>query len=88
MKTERIEITPDMWAELYALIGPFATALADWGIKHDQPLPVTLGIVDGVYCIMSETGGACDCDRCHDVEMAVSDELAGRFIRPTGTAVN
>ena len=88
MKIERVEITPPMWAELYNLIGPFVTAVADWGIKHDQPLPVTLGVVGGIHGIMHNAGDACDCDRCYEVEVAVAEELIGRFVKPTGTAVN
>lgn len=90
MKTKRdyVEITPPMWADLYALVGPFVNALADWGIRHDQPIPVTLGVVNGIYGIMHEAGEACDCEACYEVEDAVYTELLGRFVKPAGATVN
>jgi len=87
-KIDRVEITPPMWGELYALIGPFMNALADWGIKHDQPIPVTLGIIGGLHGIMHEAGEACDCEQCYEVEVAVGEELIGRFTKPKCATVN
>lgn len=79
-KYTSIVITPDAWNELYGLLQPFIKSLAKWGMDHDQPLSVAVGVAWGVADVVAETGDACDCEVCQEVSHRVANELVDRMV--------
>lgn len=77
-----VEIKPDAWEDLYALLKPFISDMAAWGQKHDQPMAVAIGIMIGTSEIMGQMGKACGCTACEAVSNAIADELIERMLEP------
>ena len=77
-----VEIKPDAWEDLYALLKPFIMDMAAWGQKHDQPMAVAIGVMIGTSKIMGRMGNACGCAACEAVSDAIADELVERMLEP------
>lgn len=77
---QAIVITPEAWNELYAMLKPFITELAAWGVKHEQPVSVPVGVIWGAAEITHRLGNGCTCPVCEATVEAIADELVDRML--------
>jgi len=75
-----VVITPEAWEDVYRTVQPFLLGLTDWGVKHDQPVAVAVGIALGVATVLEESGNACDCEVCRFTMERIADEFTERML--------